>query len=238
MNQVTNCPICHSTSIAHYGQLAQPVQDFSIGTAKWESFIRLFYDICRICGAIFQNPMMNEEELGFFYASGVYRDSFSSKNADEDEEDRAIRLAKFLKDRGITPTSHLDVGSSRGMFLETVDAMNQYGVEPFVDYNTNDRAIIFTNLDGLGSMDLASCIHVLEHVSDPLEFLKKMAKTMKDDGYLLIEVPSDMSPGGAMRLSHTYYFTLPFLLSLLGMAKLKAEVIQNTPHWMLLCRKM
>lgn len=64
--------------------------------------------------------------------------------------------------------------------------------------------------NGPAGVSLATCIHVLEHVRDPLEMLGNLRRAMSDGGYLYLEVPNLMSSKwfgiGFFHLAHVNYF--------------------------------
>lgn len=98
----------------------------------------------------------------------------------------------------------LDVGCGYGFFLnlaaengwkvsgvELSDGALRYARE---NYNLNifrgDVGEIELNYR---QFDLISLQHILEHISDPVSILKKLSKTLKDDGILVVVVPNASS---------------------------------------------
>jgi hypothetical protein len=67
--------------------------------------------------------------------------------------------------------------------------------------------------------------------------LKDCFSYLEEGGWFLLEVPSDLSAGGATRLSHTFVFNGPVLAAILQRAGFKMVTIAMTPHWMILCQK-
>lgn len=95
----------------------------------------------------------------------------------------------------------LEIGSSSGAFLSQVKeyVKNVVGVE----YNNNEVLFCRSEL-GLevhnseinelpyeeSSFDVICFFEVFEHTNDPIGFLKNVSKLLKDDGFLIIEVPN------------------------------------------------
>jgi 2-polyprenyl-3-methyl-5-hydroxy-6-metoxy-1,4-benzoquinol methylase len=90
-----------------------------------------------------------------------------------------------------------------------------------IDYISAD----LNNLDSLndkslfGQLDLAMASHVLEHLLDPVHFLRSIAEFLKAGGIVFIEVPDFSSPltdeavgfSNLVNLQHVHYFSLPLL---------------------------
>ncbi len=103
-------------------------------------------------------------------------------------------------------------------------AKDQYGVEVFLGMYQDSE---FEH----GSFDLISLFHVLEHLSDPVEDLRRMGKFLKNGGHLLIEVPNIFSSrdrmGNKWHAGHLFGFdglTLEAVAAKAGfkLARLKA----------------
>jgi SAM-dependent methyltransferase len=184
------CPAC---SGAH-----QPFEEWMDGEHT------LSYRICERCGLVFQSPRMSQSELDAFYAQG-YR---TLVQGTEDITDKDLRiqvgrgrhLLTFLERANVRPTSHLDIGASSGVLLnQTRERFNAsvVGIEPGEAYR---RAAIEQGLEyhaDIGQLpqestfDLISMIHVLEHLPDPVSYLKNLRQNyLAADGKLLIEVPN------------------------------------------------
>ena len=90
----------------------------------------------------------------------------------------------------------LDYGCGWGGFLREVkNAKSLTGFEvrqECLDYLKNKRNIkLIKSLDKLNhKFDIITLFHVLEHLSNPLDVLKKLKKTLKPNGKIIIEVPS------------------------------------------------
>lgn len=95
----------------------------------------------------------------------------------------------------------LDVGCSTGHFLAFLKGRVQERVG--VELNKEEVNFIRKNLDFKvysepiesvsikeGPFDLITSFRVIEHVDDPAMFLKSIAKQLKTDGYLYLELPN------------------------------------------------
>ena len=144
------------------------------------------YSICT-CGGLFQNPMLTDATIEEFY-KGAYRtihpDIFRSDR-------RAARISPHLPSR---VGSMLDVGCSSGALMKLAKEAGWQvaGVEP----NKASRklaeqlGIVYSALADVDkTFDLVSAIHVLEHVSAPLAFLRQIVDLVRPDGEVLIVIP-------------------------------------------------
>lgn len=190
-----HCPICESANIAYWFRKNMQVVTVTV------------YE-CKDCGLRFHNPMMSQESMDHFYKSGIYRAIF--KDSDEREIERGKRLVRFLERGGIVPASALDIGCSRGIFLTMLHekyGTNVVGVEINEAYPSID---ISERKDIDEKFVLASCIHTLEHLYNPMKEIEWTRSKLAPGGYLLVEVPSSE----IVSIAHPYMFTPARFLSL------------------------
>lgn len=190
--------------------------------------------ICGACGLVFQSPRMTSAELERFY-SGEYRqiyqgDEGPSKKDIAIQERRAKFLLDFLLSNGVNSIRrHLDIGSSAGSLLETFQAYygcESYGIEPGIAYReyAQRRGLkIYIDLDALlkageTGFDLITMAHVLEHLPNPLSFLKVLHdRALSEDGWLLAEVPN-LYAHDCFELAHMTSFSAFTLSQILKMS--------------------
>jgi 2-polyprenyl-3-methyl-5-hydroxy-6-metoxy-1,4-benzoquinol methylase len=86
-----------------------------------------------------------------------------------------------------------------------------------------------------GQWDTITIIHVLEHMIDPVKYARQIIDLLKPGGRLVLEVPSEQSPGGPLRLAHYYLFTAPVIRRLF--AGLVVEKFEMNPHNFFVMRK-
>jgi SAM-dependent methyltransferase len=160
--------------------------------------IYLNVHICPKCNCTYNSPRMTEKSMGEFYSSGVYIDN-TNKNRNGrgsfGERRRALRLMMILMNmtRIGEPARALDVGCSQGHFLERMKD-HWFGIETvgYDLYRDPDRVHAVTVDKNLitGKFDLISCIHVLEHIYDPMAELEWMNSLLAEDGTLVLELPT------------------------------------------------
>ena len=95
-------------------------------------------------------------------------------------------LSPFLSDKKI-----IEVGCGKGHFLELLlsKGYNAYGCDPtYTGYNDKVIKSFFSESLGL-SGDVIILRHVLEHIQNPIDFLKIIAEVNGNRGLIYIEVP-------------------------------------------------
>jgi 2-polyprenyl-3-methyl-5-hydroxy-6-metoxy-1,4-benzoquinol methylase len=164
------------------------------------------YARCSDCGTLYQSPRPPIEAFESFY-----RDSVSSRYWAEEffpavaEARRASifrprveRLLALCAERNISVERLIEVGSGFGIFLEEWRARSPgtelLAIEPSKKMAAVCREKGFSvaediveNVKGRdGYADLVVCFEVLEHVYDPLAFIKILGRLVRPGGYVFI----------------------------------------------------
>jgi SAM-dependent methyltransferase len=210
------CPLCGAGSARHL--LAGDRDFIGIHTAQ-----------CVACGMIFSSPFYGPAVVEDFYRV-AYRSVF--KGQPDPKEfiarqrylaDRARFFLELFAREGILPSpggSLLDVGSGEGTLLRAVREMRPdirlRGVEPTISYRTNAEAETgvaiapaMSELESGTTFDLLTCIHVLEHVREPMELLRQMRERLAPMGWCYIDVPDAAMYGSVddFHVAHCSHFT-------------------------------
>ena len=111
------------------------------------------------------------------------------------------RRADFIENRFSKNIDILDVGVGYGFFLEEMTNRG-YKIKG-VEISDERRDIAKTIIDvpildinfceessGTESVDVVTLFHVLEHITDPIQFCKNLRNIIKKDSYLIVEVPN------------------------------------------------
>lgn len=149
---------------------------------------------CKYCGMISVNPHLTNEGLSLYY-KGYLAERLNEKVLLEQ------RKKTYLIDRDwinnfIDHGKVLDVGCSGGQFLSTFDPQKweRFGVDveqsdaDFAEknYGISVKVGNFTELDFQENFDLIVIRGVIEHISEPIGFLKKVSELLKPGGFFLI----------------------------------------------------
>ena len=181
--------------------------------------------ICTKCGLSWSDPRPNEDEIRNFYSKD-YRIEYKGTHKPKLKHVyRAGKIAlsrrEFIKDILTDGDILLDIGAGGGEFVYLMNKFGYetHGIEPNVGYGSYAQQelevpiqIGFVQQVGLQEnfYDVVAMHHVLEHLDDPYSALKKIHKSLHEDGFLVVEVPNIEStcavPSGRFHAAHLYNF--------------------------------
>ncbi|MFB9172505.1 class I SAM-dependent methyltransferase [Roseibium salinum] len=131
------------------------------------------------------------------YREGQYRQETIQRSGHRDFElgadtrRRAIAYAQYYVGNTVT-----EFGCGEGAFLRSISgqAAQVSGIELQSDYVTaltEDGYRCFENAERIkqSSQDVVFAFHVVEHLPDPLAALSDLRRLLKNDGYIVVEVP-------------------------------------------------
>jgi 2-polyprenyl-3-methyl-5-hydroxy-6-metoxy-1,4-benzoquinol methylase len=162
---------------------------------------------CSKCGHIQLLPKPHEEEDREFYNNNQ-QDKNRQKEIDYEklrtnnlfDTNRHVRLIKELSPD--VNCAILDIGSGYGFFLSELykhGYKHVTGIEisaerrsialrhsslNFMDYDINNPG------GDIGQFDIVTLFHVLEHMADPVAFLRNIRRLMNPKGVIICEVPN------------------------------------------------
>ena len=177
--------------------------------------------LCKKCGFMFLNPRMTQNTADFFYNSDVYRNVLHEIELDktilaaweEFEKNPKKPFFDIINSLNLKYHSVCDIGTGNGFNLKLFQLAGKdaLGYEPseFL-YNfakKKDLNVINGFVDDVkGEYDLVTMLHVLEHLINPINVLKKIRKHIKK--YLFIEVPGSINKFQSVQYAHNSYFSL------------------------------
>ena len=163
---------------------------------------------CACCETHFLYPRPKSTQLQEYY-DGVFREEVHSESYyDEETLDRVFR--KFLPEAELRAKrvagelkqedEILEIGCSVGYFLDAAAERVQavYGTEwdkkaqQYIKEHLNQSNIqVSDNPEDFNrKFNKIFMFHVLEHIEEPVSFLKNLKKLLKSDGRIYIEVPN------------------------------------------------
>lgn len=176
---------------------------------------------CSSCGQvqIYPRPSIIEDKK-YYDKDSQAIDTFKSIDMNSIKERSTIesrrRLAAFQNKLKRTDDM-LEVGCGYGFFIKYME-MHGYSIQGIEisdirrEYGTTNLGCKIFNVNLINEdlpksfyekYDVIFLLHVLEHISEPEEFLKKIRKMLKKDGLLIIEVPN--FDDHMLNISETYY---------------------------------
>lgn len=239
MIEVKNCPVCGSPNhIPYHTAVGRPLLQAKSPVGNVPAYPVIEYVSCINCGMIWQTPRLDSKALVKFYASGFYRTimSMTEEQMDKDEMERSLSVFNTVNQllEHHTLLSHLDVGCSRGYLLGITKAkgLSVQGVDLNVDYREDKDIPVVAKFPDhtTKSFDLVTSIHTLEHVENPMADLRKYYELTKPGGWLVLEVPSEQSPGSPLRWAHLSYFLPHVLHNMVRAVGYKITAYILTPH--------
>ncbi len=221
---------------------------------------------CKNCEMVYLHPIMNLEDESEFYeqefptymearsAPGGANAAAHFRSYMPEAERRAALVRSFLP----PDASVLEVGSSTGYFLHAIQGYvaSVTGVEPgrsFAEYaqqNSIPTVDALRDLKGT-QYDILLLYYVLEHIRDPVAFLKELQNYLKPGGRLLLEVPNvddvllteyDIPDFGPFyyQKAHYYNFSRTTLEAVIKKAGYQVQIfpaqrydLSNHMHWMM-----
>jgi 2-polyprenyl-3-methyl-5-hydroxy-6-metoxy-1,4-benzoquinol methylase len=230
--EIITCPLCNSDR-GYHRFFETVVQDEMVDE----------YRICRRCGLVFQASQMSLAEQREFYTSG-YREMVqgSEEPIEKDikiQRGRAVELVLFAKRFLDKVEQCLDIGSSTGILLGTVQeafGCEGLGIEPgnhYRDFSLSKGIKAVGSLNEIDPLqknrfDLVTMAHVLEHLSDPVEYLKELrVNWLAPSGHILVEVPN-LFGHQSLEHAHTIAFSASSLKQTLRSAGY--EVVRTRVH--------
>lgn len=164
------------------------------------------YSSCQDCGTLFQSPRPSMADFEAFYrnsaSSRYWAEEFFPAVAEARREKifrpRVEMLENLCHARGIAVDRLIDVGAGYGIFLDEWRQRNPstqlLAVEPSQSLAAECRTKGFDVVEDIAehvsgydnNADLVVCFEVLEHVYDPLAFVRNLAKLAKPGGHVVV----------------------------------------------------
>lgn len=214
---------------------------------------------CDQCNFVFLYPRMTPEAEKEFYEK-FYRSTYDNQEAEKlwkaSLPEAKSRVSRFMNLYS-KETRVLEIGCASGYFLFSVKehVKSTTGVElttDFVRYARGRGLDVRESLNEVpdNSCDLIFMFHVLEHIEDPIQFLKDLKKKLSHSGKLIIEVPNvdDVLVSTYKikshldfywEIAHKYYFSKDTLKQVMDRAGYKSEIhplqrydLSNHMYWM------
>lgn len=194
------CPVCHSNKISH----VLSAKDYTVSGELFQVWH------CENCQLRFTQDIPQESEIGRYYQAEEY---ISHSNTSKGLVNRLYQIVRNItlkskknlieKLSGKSSGNILDIGCGTGEFLGTMKTAGwqTLGLEP--DEGARQQAAKNQGVAAKPSEDLfqlednqydvITMWHVLEHVHQLDEYLKKIHSLLKENGVLVIAVPNYQS---------------------------------------------
>ncbi|MFB5756667.1 class I SAM-dependent methyltransferase [Leptospira interrogans] len=240
------CIICSNTDVHlfdGYSELYRVTSDCK----PWKRSGLL--GICKNCGTVQKrNDQVWREEVGEIYKNySIYHQGNGSEqvvfqNGSSLSRSRSLQIISKLKEYGFLSNigKLLDIGCGNGGFLRSFQEIFPNWVNSGYEINEKYKEDVLNipNVVNFYSSDFSvikekydviTLIHVLEHLSEPLEYLNKVKDLLLPDGILLIEVPNFReNPFDLMIADHIVHYSLDALNLIVN--KLGGEIVYQSEN--------
>ncbi len=174
---------------------------------------------CPSCQFAFYNPMIDQKTLEAYYQNS-YQDTLEYFNQYGSVSSKAYKFLSLILNKVFRGNSYikwivnsktilpqstkiLELGPGRGHFLKTLkqkfDLKNTYAVEMNKHFiktlEENNIKVIGRDIENVsGEFDdffnVIMSFQLIEHLNDPIKFLKRIKKMLKVDGLLYLDTPN------------------------------------------------
>ena len=164
------------------------------------------YVRCFECGTLFQSPRPSLDSFEQFYvespSSNYWAETFFPKVAEARRElifkPRVEEITAYCEKKGLAHETVIDVGAGYGIFLDEWRKLHPVdfvcAVEPSKKLAKVCRDNGIETLEAMAEQaqawgkraDITTCFEVIEHVHNPLSFLKSLQVLMKPGSHILI----------------------------------------------------
>ena len=226
------CPICNSDDIKVALKLESPLGGL------WDIYA------CGVCVTQFIHPIPSSEVLHQFYNQSYHENIERRKRLTNPAYGRMTYRRQWAIIKGLLNRRHgkvLDFGCGGGHFLDNAGAgWEKYGVELSEKARgaaTGKGIKVFTTLEEMASddefVDVVTMFAAIEHLPNPKEVVRELARVLKRDGLLVIMTGDVKSLKSKLKgkkwhmyrpPEHVYFFcaqSLDLLMNSLGFRKVK-----------------
>jgi len=175
-------PIENSIPIIEQYRLFRPFKNLIICFKK--NYYRGKNFFCPICGNYLRNflPMGKRVAARCPYCGSLERHRLIFLYL--------LRKTKFFREK----MKILHIGPNKGFMktLQRITNINYVSIDYYLPYVMHKMNLIDLSFND-NSFDICLCIHVLEHIEDDLKALKEILRTLKPNGWAIIDTPIDYS---------------------------------------------
>lgn len=223
------CPCCQSETVLDRGDIPPAIVFAGRNLSAPINGGRLYR--CENCQLGYRYPRPSKDQLDALYRSGC-DDTWSQTDSDDRTD---WRIASEWIQSGLGAGRVLDVGCFDGGFLALLSGeWRRYGIEihPAAAERARERGIdvvggsFYQAPDRGKPYTLVTAFDVIEHVENPLDFLKWLADLVDEGGYVMVSTGNMDASSWAMMGSRYWYCTIAEHISFISPSWIKAVAPQ------------
>ncbi len=201
MEKIQSCPVCFNSEFNSFLTCV----DYTVSNKEF-TIVE-----CNTCKFKFTNPRPLESDLGEYYKAEEYISHSDTKKGLMNQLYHLVRKFTLIKKLQLLvriigrpsatkPKSLLDIGCGTGAFLDVCNraGFNCLGLEPdaaarklaTTNYQLDVREEKELNALKVGSFDIITLWHVMEHMPNLNEKILQIKQLLKQDGRLIVAVPN------------------------------------------------
>lgn len=250
------CHACASSAPTH--DAASKLHCVTSDCRPWDA--QAEFAVCTSCGLIqkritsdWSHETKNIYASYSMYPQGDGAEQTTFQNETGVAQARSMRIVECLASQGMLPETGnmLDIGCGNGNMIRSFHRSFSKWALAGQEWDTRHAEIVqaipnvthfFTDFpdDHAEKFNLISMIHVLEHIVDPINYLRKLASLLSKDGMLLIQVPNlRQNPYDLAIFDHCSHFTQTSLKAVLSQAHFQIEWLSEdviSKELTILCR--
>jgi len=209
---------------------------------------------CEQCGIVFTHPLPTDAQLDAYYATpdGWQQRVAKEGGVQQNEVKIERRAAEWEVISPVLPAPDasqgrprvLDFGCGIGAYLDVLKerGWETFGLEPGPPARdfTAERHTVIDIVPEEPTFDLVIAYHVFEHLRDPLGELRRLQRSLRPGGHLLLSVPDLGALGRHEKFSyvssgvHIFSYTRASLTELFARAGLEKVRDSYDPAWQVL----
>ncbi|MCS6904309.1 MAG: class I SAM-dependent methyltransferase [Bacteroidia bacterium] len=212
---LNTCPLCDARDFSFFLQ----APDFLVTRQEFQ-IVK-----CQNCNLLFTNPRPTEETIGLYYESQEYISHSNTQASLLAKLYQVVRKytirqkANLIRQKISSPTHLLDVGCGTGEFLSFMEKKGWIvtGIEPsekarryaqkYYRLNIFEPSYLFDLPEK--SYEVITLWHVLEHLHRVNEYLERLKKLLKPDGFLILALPNSQAAEARYYGSYWAAYDLP-----------------------------